>query len=216
MFKQALLSENDLRECIEAFVPDIDLRETAIPFVPTAVDLVSGKQIVFRQGSLVRAVMASCAVPGFMPAIKWGEMILVDGALVGAVPVHEAKIFGADVTIAVDVGSCLTKLCTIEDGIDTINRAMRVMEFYLSRCGRDSADVLIEPEVWEIAWTDFINYETIIRQGEAAAELKIQEIRKILRNPFRIQLSRWYQKIDLDLKERIRHMTGSAPTEHIY
>ena len=55
-------------------------------------DLISAKQILLRQGSLVRAVMASCVVPGFMPAVKWGEMILVDGALVGAVPADKARI----------------------------------------------------------------------------------------------------------------------------
>jgi NTE family protein len=215
LFRQALLSENNMRECVEAFIPDIDLTETMIPFVATAVDLISGKQIVLREGSLVRAVMASCAVPGFMPAVVWDKMILVDGALVGAIPVDETKDCGADVTIAVDVGSCLSDQCTIEDGIDTIHRATRVMEFYLSKRGRDSADMLIEPDVGEIAWTDFINHEKIIRHGEEAAELKIQDIRKMLRNPFRTKLILWPRNTTLGLKARVQHMTGSAPAEHL-
>ncbi len=100
-FREALLSENDLHECIEAFLPDIDLKETSIPCAVTAVDLVSGRQVVLKHGRLIHAVMASCAVPGFMPPVRWDEMVLVDGAVVGPVPACPAKDEGADIVIGV-------------------------------------------------------------------------------------------------------------------
>ncbi|MGD9085961.1 MAG: hypothetical protein PVJ41_13350 [Desulfobacterales bacterium] len=36
--------------------------------------------------------MASCAVPGFMPAIAWDDMILGDGGIVGFIPNQKARL----------------------------------------------------------------------------------------------------------------------------
>ena len=46
------------------------IEETKIPFYAVAVDLISGKQLVLSHRSIVKAVMASCAIPGFMPDWK--------------------------------------------------------------------------------------------------------------------------------------------------
>jgi NTE family protein len=51
------------------------------------------------------AVRASIALPGlFVPALNDG-MVLVDGGLVNPVPVSLARAMGADILIAVDLGS---------------------------------------------------------------------------------------------------------------
>ncbi|MDZ7580815.1 MAG: patatin-like phospholipase family protein [Deltaproteobacteria bacterium] len=71
MFRKAVMSEKDLRECIAAFVPEIDIEQTQIPLVVSAVDLISGQAAALRSGPLVEAVMASCAVPGFTPPVDW-------------------------------------------------------------------------------------------------------------------------------------------------
>lgn len=57
---------------------------------------------------------------------------------------------------------------------------MEIMSFYLNNQHKESADLLIEPEVKGIHWTDFLKYRELIREGEKAAESKIEEIRKIL------------------------------------
>lgn len=71
MFRMAVISEKDLRECIAAFLPEIEIEQTKIPLVVSAVDLISGQAAALRNGPLVEAVMASCAVPGFMPPVCW-------------------------------------------------------------------------------------------------------------------------------------------------
>ena len=195
IFRNALFSENDIRECVESFLPDIDVKETIIPFAATAVDLVSGQQVVLKEGSLIRAVMASCAVPGFIRAVRWEGMILVDGGVEGAVPAGPAKSEGANVVIGVDVGACLSKPCAIEDGIDMINRAIEIMSFYLSKQSREGADVLIEPDVRQVEWTDFLNYEELIYEGEKAAESEIENIREMLNGRFRKRIFRWSKRL---------------------
>lgn len=64
MFKPAILSNEEFRKTIHYFLPDMKIEETRVPFRAVATDLVSGEQIVFSNGPLGQAVMASCAVPG--------------------------------------------------------------------------------------------------------------------------------------------------------
>ena len=195
LFRSAVLSEEDLRISVEAFVPDIAIEDTRIPYFSTATDLLSGQPVVLKQGSLIRAVMASCAVPGFMPSIAWDGALLVDGGLINMVPVIPAKENGADVVVGVDVGMILKRNHPVEDGIDAIHRATEIMNYYLGTADRISAEVLIEPVVREFGWTDFFAFEELIRQGELAAELKIGEIKQILRPGFQNKVRRWSKKI---------------------
>jgi NTE family protein len=202
LFRNSLLSEDDLRECVEAFISDVDIEATKIPFGAVAVDLVSGKQLVLRHGPIVRAVMASCSVPGFMPAVSWYNKVLVDGGILNALPVRHVKDGGVDLVIAVDVGSCLHQSCWIEDGIDAIQRAMEIMRFYLCSPGRQSADILLVPEVKTTDWTDFPDYEDLIGIGEKAAEAKITALHEMLKYPMRKKVIQWPKKIYSGLEKR--------------
>jgi NTE family protein len=195
LFRSAVLSEEDLRISVEAFVPDIAIEDTRIPYFSTATDLLSGRPVVLKQGSLIRAVMASCAVPGFMPSIAWDETLLVDGGLINMVPVIPAKKNGADVVVGVDVGMILKRNHPVEDGIDAIHRATEIMNYYLGAADRIRTEVLIEPVVRNFGWTDFFAFKELIRQGELAAELKIEEIKQILRPAFRNKVRHWSRKI---------------------
>jgi NTE family protein len=195
LFRSAVLTEHDLRASVEAFVPDIAIEDTRIPFFSTATDLLSGRPVVLKQGPLIRAVMASCAVPGFMPSVEWEGTVLVDGGVIDVLPVIPAKENGADVVVGVDVGLILRLNHPVEDGIDAIHRATEIMNYYLSSTGRINAEVVIEPLVRNFGWTDFFAFEELIRQGEIAAELKIEEIKEILKPRLRNTVSRWSRKI---------------------
>jgi NTE family protein len=84
---------------------DRPLEELAMPFAAVATSLRTGAEVWLRQGSTLEAVRASIAVPGlFAPALREGS-VLVDGGLVNPVPVSLARAMGADVVIAVDLGS---------------------------------------------------------------------------------------------------------------
>ena len=195
LFRSAVLTEHDLRASVEAFVPDIAIEDTRIPFFSTATDLLSGRPVVLKQGPLIRAVMASCAVPGFMPSVEWEGTVLVDGGVIDVLPVIPAKENGADVVVGVDVGLILRLNHPVEDGIDAIHRATEIMNYYLSSTGRINAEVVIEPLVRNFGWTDFFAFEELIRQGEIATELKIEEIKEILKPRLRNTVSRWSRKI---------------------
>ena len=220
LVRKALLTEKELQDCVTPFLEDVDIAQTRIPFGATAVDLVSGRRVVLKRGPLIRAVMASCAVPGFMPPIEWDEMILVDGGIVESVPAVVACNEGADFIIGVDVGGGLYQPAAIGDGVDTINRAAEIMTFYLSHVGRGLVDVLIEPDVKQNHWTDFSNYRELISRGEAAAASMLPEIRKRLRRrrrraflsrPFSWIKPRAEKKVRVDPSDRMQLWPIATP-----
>lgn len=91
-----LVSEEILTEKIE---------DTKIPFHTVATDLKTGKEYIFKNGSLVDAVRASISIPGIFTPFK----NLVDGGLVNPVPVDVVRNMGADIVIAVDLNHDLVE-----------------------------------------------------------------------------------------------------------
>ena len=76
-----------------------------VPFAAVAADLASGHEIWLREGKVSDAVHASCAVPGlFQPVLRDGRY-LIDGSVVNPIPFSLCREMGAEIVIAVDLGS---------------------------------------------------------------------------------------------------------------
>ena len=79
--------------------------ELSVPFAAVATDLATGQEVWLRDGDVSDAVRASCTVPGlFRPVLRDGRY-LVDGSVVNPIPVSLCRAMGAEVVIAVDLGS---------------------------------------------------------------------------------------------------------------
>ena len=82
---------------------DRDISELAIPYGAVATELATGREVWLREGKVLDAARASCAMPGlFTPTIR-NDALLVDGGLVNPVPVSMCRALGADLVIAVDL-----------------------------------------------------------------------------------------------------------------
>jgi len=77
--------------------------ETRIPFRCNAVDLFSGREVVFSSGSIARAMRASMSVPGFFEPLMDENMCLVDGGIYGNLPAAIARQEGYKRILAVNV-----------------------------------------------------------------------------------------------------------------
>ena len=53
-FKPSMLPSDDFQSLISYFLPEIDIRETQIPFRVVSTDLITGRQVVFSEGHFVR------------------------------------------------------------------------------------------------------------------------------------------------------------------
>ncbi|HEX9193513.1 MAG TPA: patatin-like phospholipase RssA [Burkholderiales bacterium] len=98
------------KRVIELFREQIvECRFTDLPvqFAAVATDLASGQEVWLREGSVSEAVRASIAVPGLFRPILYEDRYLADGSVVNPVPVSLCRAMGADIVIAVDLGSDL-------------------------------------------------------------------------------------------------------------
>ncbi len=88
--------------------------ELPLPFAAVATELATGKELWLREGKVSDAVRASCTVPGlFRPALHEGRY-LVDGSVVNPIPVSLCRAMGAEVVIAVDLGSHMSRRFRLE------------------------------------------------------------------------------------------------------
>ena len=101
---------NDL--CV-GYQEEMDFNDLPIPFACVATDMITGKEVVLRDGSVPNAMRASMAIPGVFSPVEIGDMVLVDGGLVNNFPADVLKDMGADIIIGVEVTS--TKAVTIND-----------------------------------------------------------------------------------------------------
>jgi len=77
-----------------------DLR---LPIAMVATDILTGKEVVLREGNVADAVRATISVPGVFVPVDYPPYRLADGAVLNNVPVDVARELGADIIIAVDV-----------------------------------------------------------------------------------------------------------------
>jgi NTE family protein len=104
-FSGGLIKGEKLIGFFEKHFVDKDISALPLPFGCVATDLANGREIWLREGSVAAAVRASIAVPGLLSPVSRDGRLLVDGGLVNPVPVSLCRALGADVVIAVDLGS---------------------------------------------------------------------------------------------------------------
>ncbi len=151
-----------------------DFDSLPIPYRATAVDLVTGKKIVIKNGRLAQAIRASIAIPGVYTPEKVDSKELVDGGVQQYLPVDPLLEKKLDFTIAV-----LTMKSNQEAGlslIDVISRTMNAASIDDLIQQKQLADVLIEPNVDSFQTSDFTRASEFIAAGEAAARAALPQI----------------------------------------
>ena len=83
--------------------------ELPVQYRAVATDLVTGQPVVFSEGELAAVMRASMSVPAAIDPAEVGGKILVDGGLTNNLPVDVARAMGADIVIAVNLGTPLMK-----------------------------------------------------------------------------------------------------------
>ncbi|WP_158218792.1 patatin-like phospholipase family protein [Roseateles aquatilis] len=145
--------------------------ELPIPFRAVATDLTTAEMVVLDHGDLGLAIRASMALPALVNPVEIDGRLLVDGGVSRNLPVDVVRAMGADVVIAVNIGTPLqtreglTSLLSVSEQMVRILTAKNVAQ---SLTELRESDVLITPEVSGIALTDFDHLLDASVAGEAA------------------------------------------------
>jgi NTE family protein len=90
-----LVPPSGLRRLIARHGLDGRLEGTSIPLHVVAVDVLTGEELRLSHGSLPDAVLASAALPGVLPPVRWGDRDLMDGGVANNTPISHAVDLGA-------------------------------------------------------------------------------------------------------------------------
>jgi NTE family protein len=151
--RTGLLSNRKLGNIIEDKVGDANIEDANIPLAMISTDLSSGEKVVFTEGDVATAVMASSCIPGIFSPVETDGRMLVDGALVENVPVSALENMQADKVVAADVNA--KKLYEKpNDIIEVVTNALDIAIDNLSRPKSEKVDLLIRPELSEYSRTE--------------------------------------------------------------
>ncbi len=89
--KGGLLDSKKVEEYAKVWVKSGRFEDLKIPLRITATDINTGEELVFDKGPLFPALVASMAVPGIYPPVKYKRRILSDGGVMNNMPVHLIK-----------------------------------------------------------------------------------------------------------------------------
>src|SRR5882672_5806969 len=102
-WRGGLIRGNRIFNLFRTTFEDHDISGLPIMYGAVATELTSGREVWLREGKVLDAVRASCAMPGLFTPVIRDDVLLVDGGLVNPVPVSMCRALGADLVIAVDL-----------------------------------------------------------------------------------------------------------------
>ena len=184
--------------------------ELSVPFAAVATDLVTGQEVWLRDGDVSDAVRASCTVPGlFRPVLREGRY-LVDGSVVNPIPVSLCRAMGAQVVIAVDLGSHRARRFALDSQqasksqrrrffdilgsspppevrpppsiTDTLLGAIDIMQERIAqaRLLRDAPDVLLTPSLGQVGPFEYHRAALAIAEGREVVAQMLPAIEQAL------------------------------------
>lgn len=101
--KKALLKDDGLEIALRKVFGNNRFEDAKIPIFITAVDLHTGKEIIFSKGLIWKAVRASISLPGIMNPVEMNKKCLVDGGVIDPIPTKILEEKKMNKIIAVDI-----------------------------------------------------------------------------------------------------------------
>ncbi|MDI6641117.1 MAG: patatin-like phospholipase family protein [Elusimicrobiota bacterium] len=177
LLREKQLSTEKMENYIKEHIGNKQFHELKIPFATVATDIKTGEKIIFQSGDVATAARASATIPGVFSPVEYRHRYLVDGGLIDNIPVDLAKLFDADIIIAVDISADYTKYST-SNMMFVLNQSIYIQGSLLSRASLQEADIVINPHVSDVAAFELWRAKECIDAGIIATQLVIPKLKK--------------------------------------
>ncbi len=160
--------------------------ELPIPFRAIASDIVAGEAVVLGSGDLAKSLRASMSVPGVFSPARIDGRLLVDGGIVGNLPIDVMKGMGVDIIIAVDVEFPLYKSDELESVLTISEQMLTIMirkETLRQIETLGDEDILIKPKLGVYASSNFADIAETMEPGRLAVIERQQSLKDLSLSP---------------------------------
>ena len=150
-----------------------------IPFRCVSTNMVTGKPYVFERGPLYQAMRSSMSIPGVFSPAEYDGQILGDGGLVDNIPIDIVRRMGADIVIAVNIGTPLMERGQLTSILGLTSQMINILTEQNVRAQLATlrpGDILISPDLGKLTSTDFNQASEFIKRGEAVAREMVPQL----------------------------------------
>lgn len=182
--RMGLEKEDAVQAYIKRYVGNVLIEDLPVKFLCNAVDLVSGREVLFTKGRLYRAMRATMSLPVVFEPVRGGRMLLVDGGVLNSAPVEAARAAGAEVTVLVDIHRPLKRMPPekIKSAFQIVQRTVDVASAASFEERASRADFVLRVPV-DQGVLQFAKPEPIVRKGERIAAAGIEALKKAIGAP---------------------------------
>ncbi len=169
-----------LQNLLRNFIPYKKIEELPMPYYTVAVDLKSGKEIVFSSGDIATIVSASSALPVAFFPVKYRGMTLIDGGVLNNIPADILRDNGCDFVVTVDCNPTRGSGTNSENFFNQFSASIDIMLVNNSKYGIIKSDIILQPNMKNFSSMKIANTKEMIEQGYNAAIEAMPEIIKLL------------------------------------
>lgn len=179
--KLGLNREDKMEAYLRNLIGEVCIEELPVKFACNAVDLISGREIIFENGKLYKALRATMSLPILFEPTKIDNMLLLDGGVLNNAPVGIARNLDAHKVILVDVHKDIKEIPTeeIKNTFQLLHRMVETMVAYTTEDKINRADLVIRIDL-EMDALDYSDYLRIVETGENIGNENIDKIKKLV------------------------------------
>ena len=194
LFRPFIVDGEKIERLLEEIFNEKRFEDTKISFSVTAIDIVTGNDIIINSGPIIAGVSASIAMPGLFPYIKKDNYLLVDGGATQDIPVMALKKMGADIVIASNVSSPPEPRSNFRTGLEINFRVDEIAKHRLIERELDEADIVIAPNLRDLHWADYRKIALCIQRGREATRKVLPEIKRKTRKTIFHRLKEMFRR----------------------
>ena len=167
------------------FLPVADVQnfdQLSIPFRAVATDITTSEAVVLGSGSLATAVRASMSVPSVFATVKHQNRILVDGGISNNLPIDVVREMGADIVIAVDIGTPLLEKEQLDSAVGVTLQLSNILVRRTTNAQiatLTKQDILITPKLGDFSAANFKDASSIVPNGVEAARALTEQLQPL-------------------------------------
>lgn len=193
LHRSALIRRNRLTAALEFLIPVRSFEDLKIPLSVVVTDLTTCKPVIYRQGELIKAVVRSATVPGYVEPTEENGSLLVDGSASIPLPTTLLKE-ETDLVVGVDIRRRGMGPLEEQNIYEIMMRSDQSTYQNLIVQYSLLADILIEPDVKNYLWSQFEKFDDFLNAGQIATAGMIPTIKSELRKRSGIgyRIKQWF------------------------
>jgi NTE family protein len=171
------ISSQRIEEFVEELIGPLTFPELKVPCAIPATNLVTGERRIFMEGSVARAVRASCSIPQiYLPVEIEGEYY-VDGGLSEYLPIDALRELGCAFTVASNLAPVDLRYRRPHHILHLVVQVTGLMARMNSVASVRKADVVVHTNLDEFSSFDFDHAERMIELAYETTMRALDDLR---------------------------------------